>query len=197
MHQRLRQLPPAPYLPTLGRRGEGNRNFIPISFSFLTSPSTPDPNKPFEVLQCLHPLGTREAPSSWRWEVTHLTWFTCRKSLRSGPSPARLPWGSDYLRRLSPGEVETLGDREGHPAAPETSRASSQVWAPQCLFFQRRPRRSWASGRDAFLPRRPPRLCRAPRLEDFWGQCLFTLVAARPLRQISGKVGHEEKSRRS
>lgn len=140
---------------------------------------------------------TREAPSAWRWQVSHRTRLTCRKSLRLfGPSPARLPWGSDYLRGLSPREVEALGDREGHPVAPETSRASSQVWAPQCLLSQRRPRRNWASGKDAFLPRRPPRLCRAPRSED-GGQCRFTLVAARPLTQISGKVGHEEERKRS
>lgn len=99
--------------------------------------------------------------------MSHPTWLTCRKSLQlAGPSPARLPWGSDYLRRLSPGELEALGDREGHPAAPETSRASSQVWAPQCLHSQCRPPRSWASGKDAFLPCRPPRLRRPPRLED-------------------------------
>lgn len=48
------------------------------------------------------------------------TWLTCDKSsLRlAGPSLARPPWGSDYLRRLTHGEVETLGDREGRPAAP-------------------------------------------------------------------------------
>lgn len=130
--------------------------------------------------------------------MSHPTWLTCRKSLRlAGPSPARLPWGSDYLCRLSPRKVEALGDREGHPAAPETSRVSSQVWAPQCFLSQRRPRRSWASGKDAFLPCRPLRLRRTPRFEDWRVHCLFTLVAARPLTQISRKVGHEEESRRS
>lgn len=66
------------------------------------------------------PLKTGEALMAWQRQVSHPTWLTCRKSLLrlAGPSPARQPRGSDYLRRLTSREVEALGDREGHPAAP-------------------------------------------------------------------------------